>query len=82
MANVYDAVTREEALRHRFHCDGRSAEIISQLVQWLDKADAATSQRTINDLTLRIGGLEAQLTQSRQRVTELTEELWRIKEGL
>lgn len=55
MANVYDAVTRAEAIRQCNFCDPRSAEIISRLVRWLDEADAATSQRKYNDLLLSYG---------------------------
>lgn len=40
MANIYDIEYRRQALLHRAVCDPRSADIISDLVQYLDRAES------------------------------------------
>jgi hypothetical protein len=72
MANVYDDVTREEALRHRSHCDPRSAEIISSLIGWLDRHQAAEQQRTVSNLELELGAANRELARVRGLLQRLT----------
>jgi hypothetical protein len=75
MANVYDAVTREEAIRHaQLSCiDPRSAQIILDLIGWLDRHEAAIVQRTVSNQELEIWSLKSQLSGAREALREYEE---------